>query len=165
MAFKQSRRQSNKSKSARLTSRPTMLPHQRFPKSIRQELRMTCALRGFSALRQGDGKILLKQYEFLERFYHGHNNKSPSQIQMLAEGVPPYSDMYDSKSVTIVSHKSKGGKTRQVVKKYLKENLSRDTNRHYYIGDPITYSDLEKKIGQDLVSLAVDKSMSWLKEE
>ena len=149
MPFKQSRKPSNKPKSSRRSTRPTILPHQRFPKSIRDELRMTCALRGFSAMRQGDWKTLAKQYEFLDHFYHGQATKSPSQIQMLAEGVSPYNDLYNSKSVTIVTHKSKGGKSHQVKKLYLKENLSRDTSRLFYVGDPITYTDLEKKIGQD----------------
>ena len=145
MPLSQSRRQNNRSN----TSRPSLLPHQRFPKQIRNELRMTCALRGYSAMRVGDGKTLLKQYEYLNRFYHGNGSKAPSQIKMLAEGMSPYSDLYSSKKTTIVTNKKKGPTSREVSTLYLKENLSRETNRLYYVGDPITHRDLEKKI--DLV--------------
>ena len=92
-----SRQYSNKQRG----TRPAMSLHQHFPKSVRDELRMTCALRGFSAMREGDGKSLPKQYIFMHKFYHGDNNKAPSQIRMLAEGMSPYNDLYSSKERSV----------------------------------------------------------------
>jgi hypothetical protein len=143
MSLQRSRRHTNKRKSSSLSMLPA---HQRFPKSIRNELRMTCALRGYSALREGDGKTLVKQYEFMNRFYHGHGNKSPSQIRMLAEGVSLYSDLYDEKEISLITQrKTNRGATTNQRRLCLKDTLSRDPDRSFYVGEQITYQDLEKK--------------------
>ena len=143
MPLQRSRRHTNKRKSSSLSMLPA---HQRFPKPIRNELRMTCALRGYSALREGDGKTLAKQYEFMNRFYHGHGNKSPSQIRMLAEGVSPYKDLYDEKEISLITQrKINRNATTNQRRLCLKDNLSRDPDRSFYVGEQITYEDLEKK--------------------
>ena len=124
-----------------------LLPNQILPKEVRNELRMTVALRGYSAMREGDGMSAKKQEKFLYDFFHGVTNKSPSQIQMMAEGLSPYDDLYESKTISIVTSKSNGKKTtRKKCRRFLKEKLSREISRQFYIGDHITYSDLEKKL-------------------
>ena len=142
MSSRKARRQSTKSRS----SRPRLLPNQVFPKEIRNELRMCCALRGASAMRQGPGLTSLTQHKYLSNFFHGEANKAPSQIGMLAEGIAPYDDLYSSKSVSIVTSKGKGKrKDGKKNKLYLKEELSRQSNRLFFVGDQITKFDLEKK--------------------
>ena len=133
-------------------SRSSLLPNQMFPKTIRDQLRMTVALRGHSSLRQGEGMSGKKQEQCLENFYHGVPNKSPSQIQMISEGLSPCDDLHETKTVSIVTSKSSGKKNKKKVKKFLKEKLSRDLNcRHFFAGDQITLSDLEKKNRRDLL--------------
>ena len=56
------------------------------PKAIRDELRMCIALRGYSAIQEGQGKTLQQQYACMEDFYHGKKGHSPSQIEMMTEG-------------------------------------------------------------------------------
>ena len=85
-----------------------MLPNQMFPKTMRDEMRMMVDLRGHSSLRQGDGMTVKKQELCLENFYHGAPNKSLSQIQMMAEGLSPYDDLYETKTVSIVTSKASG---------------------------------------------------------
>jgi hypothetical protein len=138
-----------------------LLPNQIFPKEFRNELRLTCALHGYLAMQLGDGMTYAKQQEFLKNFYHGENNKSPSQIKMLAEGIAPYDDLYSSKPVSILTAKGKGSKDGTQKKRYLKENLSRELNRLFYIGDQITHCDLEKKNDLDLHLLMGVSYLKW----
>jgi hypothetical protein len=106
MSFIRSRKHTNK---IRKSSQAALLPHQRFPGNIRNELRMTCVLRGYSSLREGLEMNQRQQQEALYNFYHGDGEKQPSQIQMLADGISSYKDLYDVKSQTIVV-KKKGKK-------------------------------------------------------
>ena len=117
------------------------------PKIIRDELRMCVALRGYSAIREGEGKTLQQQYVCMEDFYHGKPGHSPSQIMMMAEGELNYADLYKSTIKTITSKKSQSKtKKNTAIKYYLKESLSRDDSRRYYQGTDITVRDLEKKL-------------------
>ena len=142
MSSRKARRQSNRLKS----SRPRLLPNQVFPKEIRNELQMCCALRAASAMRQGSALTSLKQHKFLNNFFHVQPNKSPSQICMLAEGMSPYDDLYSSKSVSITTSKGRGKKDGKKNKLYLKEELSRESNHLFFVGKQITKSALEKKL-------------------
>jgi hypothetical protein len=84
MAFIRSKKNTNKS---RRSTQSSLLPHQIFPGNIRNELRMTCVLRGYSALREGFGMSQVAQQESLFNFFHGNGDKQPSQIEMLADGI------------------------------------------------------------------------------
>ena len=55
------------------------------PKGIRDELRMTCALKGYSAIKCGGGKKLTQQYSNIEKNYHGKRTK-PSQSNQVVIG-------------------------------------------------------------------------------
>ena len=67
------------------------------PKGIRDELRMACAMRGYSQLKCGGGKKLKTQYEVMNTFYHGKHPTHPSQIELLANAAPPYTLLHDKK--------------------------------------------------------------------
>ena len=77
--------------------RSTIPPPLVLPKTIRDELRMSVALQGYSSLREGEGKTLIQQYQCMETFFHGSAAKAPSQIQMMAEGIGRYKDLYEKK--------------------------------------------------------------------
>ena len=68
---------------------------------------MCVALRGYSAIREGEEKTLQQQYVCMEDFYHGKQGHSPSQIEMMAEGELYYADLYKSTINTITSKNSK----------------------------------------------------------
>ena len=80
---------------------------------------------------------------------------------MLAEGMSPYDDLYSSKSVSITTSKGRGKKDGKKNKLYLKEELSRQSNRLFFVGDQITKYDLEKKIDQDLLLLMDAYYLKW----
>ena len=140
--------------SMRRTVNQFVLPaHQRFPKPICGELRMTCALRVYSAMHIGKGKSLIQQCDFLNTFYHGDSNKSPSQIKMLAEGIAPYSDLCSSRTTNIITKKKSMSSNTNRTRLYLKDSLSREPYRSFYTGNEITCNDLEKNYEQDLLLL------------
>jgi hypothetical protein len=120
--------------------------HIKVPKPIRDELQMTCALQGFSAMRQSGQKTLAKQGEFMNDFFHGVDGKGPSQLKMLAEGVGVYKDLYETTMNQVVGKKGKAGKKGIKTKHLrLKPELTRVDGVHYYAGSEITQSDLERK--------------------
>ena len=133
----------------RKKTRPAPPPPLVLPKAIRDELRMSVALQGYSSLREGEGKTLHQQYSAMEQFFHGVAGQAPSQIQMMAEGIGRYKEFYDKKKTPITSRKS--SKKNPTLSYYLKSSLSRDHSRLYYQGADITHRDLEKKIGQELL--------------
>jgi len=128
----------------RKKSRSTKPPPLILPKAIRDELRMSVALQGYSSLREGLGKTLHQQYTAMEQFFHGSPGKAPSQIQMMAEGVGRYKDFFEKQKKPITSRK-KSSKKNQALKYYLKTSLSRDDSRLFIQGVDITHRDLEKK--------------------
>ena len=48
------------------------------PKPIRDELRMSVALRGYLVIKGGEGKTMTQQEKLLEDFFHGKKKHSPS---------------------------------------------------------------------------------------
>ena len=116
------------------------------PRTIRQELKLTCAMRGYSEMKCGSKKKLCDQYSFMHKIYHGHPPNRPSQISLLAEGRTCYSGLYEE---VIVPATKKNGSVDSVKKMKLKEIFSRDANHVYYSGQEIYTNDLEKKT-QDL---------------
>ena len=129
---------------------PSLLPHQRFPKAVRNELRMTAVLRCLSTLREGQKKTQTQQQQLLHDYYHGKGDKYPSQIQMLTEGTSYYKDLYDVKTKRIVvtqKNAKKSSKTKQIGKKslVLKTLLSREDFMTFTAGDEIDLADLKRK--------------------
>ena len=147
MSFNQGRLRSTRSRSTSRSRMPLLAaPRQPLPKQIRDELRMSCALRGYSSIRSGDGKTLKQQHELMSQFYHGVTNTSPSQILMLSQGISPYDDLYETTTHRAVTSKTASSRKKTpTTKMYLKESLSRDDSRVFYTGTDITSSDLEKK--------------------
>ena len=112
------------------------------PKNIRDELRLTIALKGYSKIKCGGGKTLAKQEAELYKFYHGKQPNNPPQVLLLAEGSYSYRMLYDTETRN-VTKKSDSEKT--LYKYYLKDALTLDPARKYLAGYDITQIDLEKK--------------------
>ena len=70
------------------------------PTNICTELRMTCALKGYSKLKCDDSKMLQNQQDALSKFYHGKEPSHPSQIKLLAIAHLNYRDMYNEVTTT-----------------------------------------------------------------
>ena len=68
---------------------------EKLPSSIRNELRMSCALRGHSLMKGGKGKTIKQQVDFMNVFYHGKEPSRPSQIKLLCSGTLHYSALYE----------------------------------------------------------------------
>ena len=120
------------------------------PKHVRDELRMTVALRAYSALKQGGGKKLMDQQQQMANFYHGKGKSHPSQIKLLSEASYTYMDMYD---VTVLQATSKSKRKETTRVHTLKNSLTRAT-RQFTCGKDIRMLDLEKKnrTGDQLLS-------------
>ena len=71
----------------------------RLPRYIRGELRMACAMRGFSDLKSGKPRRPNDQYSYMARFFHGSPPNYPSQIKLLSEGRSLYRDIFEEETV------------------------------------------------------------------
>ena len=155
--------------------------HMILPKAVRDELRMSVALRGYSSIKAGRGKTIKQQFTCLHDFFHGKQKHSPSQIQMLVEGQLHYACFYEKESVPISSKKTKSSKKKkQATDHYtLKRALTRVDNRIFIQKIDITVKDLEKKLrrgpdilhGRQLLTMAKKgvqeyrKALSYTKEK
>ena len=135
-------------KGSRSSPTRTAASKQKLPKAIRDELRMTCALRGYSTIRTGSGMKIRDQQEKMEQFYHGIEGNIPSQIQLLSEAKVEYADLYESTDIAIVTKKGskrKKMKANATDRKHLNQTMSRDESAFYYVGTDIRYHDLKLK--------------------
>ena len=123
-----------------VTKKQAPLP--KLSKVIRDEIRMTCALRGFSTLIEGSRNTKNRQFDQMYHFYHGKKTHRPSQIRMLCQGQGIYSAMYDSFPVIVTS---KNGTTESVTRLHLKPSLHRDLNINYRADYDLVSEDLERK--------------------
>jgi hypothetical protein len=87
------------------------------PKTIRSELRMAIALKGYSSIREGSGKTLKQQMDLLYQFFHGQEPTHPSQFKMLCNGAYLYSDFYKSSSKVATRKSSTANDTSSLVLK------------------------------------------------
>ena len=119
------------------------------PKAIRDELRLTCALRGFASMRQGFHNTLAEQAKIMYDFFHGVPGKQPSQLKMLAEGTGVYRDLYKATMQRIVTSKKKRSNKSSddgpVTRLRLDSKLTRTDGVYYYTDGDISHSDLQKK--------------------
>ena len=83
------------------------------PKHIRDELRMTVALRGYDYLKKSGPKTLVLQANELYEFYHGKEPSRPSQILLLTQGMLQYSSLFEVHQLAALKMQQK------VVRKHL----------------------------------------------
>ena len=114
----------------------------KLPFNIRNELRMLCAMKGYSSMKGGKGKTLMQQYDTLYAYYHGKEPSRPSQIKILCSGGYGYGDLYDSIQKVATSKSASTETTEELV---LKKDLHRDPTRVFRAKKEINYLDLEKK--------------------
>ena len=114
----------------------------RLPREIRNELRMTCAMKGFSELRSGKPRRLNEQHIFMSKFYHGHPPNQPSQIRLLSEGRAAYRDLFEE---DIVKTTKKNADIDSVRVLRLKHVLCGCRGTSYHSASDINWQDLEKK--------------------
>ena len=112
------------------------------PKYIRDELRMTCALHGYSAMKCGGGKKLVTQYDEMNTFYHGKEPTHPSQIRLLSSASSPYCLLFDQSTSIATKKRDDMASISQYA---LKQIVSLDASRTFYCGEDIRVDDLEKK--------------------
>ena len=100
----------------------------KLPIAIRNELRMLCAMRGYSIMKGGKGKTLMQHHDSLFAFYHGKPPSRPSQINMLAKGSYCYSELYECNQRVATSKKDDTDRITELV---LKKELHRDASRRF----------------------------------
>ena len=110
------------------------------PKSIRDELRMTVALRGYSHMKSGEGRNTKQQEGMIYQHFHGNPPSRPSQMNMLSYGEGPYSDLYDYSTKMVVDKQ-----TSVTSKLYLKTFLTMNDTVNYLSKIDINMEDLEKR--------------------
>ena len=121
-----------------------MPPSNQLPKPIRDELRMTVALRCYSILHQGKGMKQRELYASIFDLYHGKPPSKPSNLKLLCNASYSFKDLFDESSDLTTSKESSTSK--QSLKTFcLKTKLHRDKSRKYFAGVDIVYNDLEKK--------------------
>ena len=123
----------------------------KLPKHVRDELRMTCALRGYSHIKCGVGKKLAVQQKELAKFFHGQPPHHPSQVKLLAQGSYTYRELYEEE-LSIV--KKKGNDKGNAVVLNLKQIFAPGCMLRYRCGIDINHIDLEKSLrtGKALLS-------------
>ena len=115
-----------------------MVPPTPLPKHIRDELRLTCALKAYSELKIGKSMRLPDQYAAMDTFFHGNTPPHPPQIKLLSEAHMNYSALYEEVNVTVKTKKvsSKASKRTSLSFK-LKDMVSNDSSRVFYSGTDI----------------------------
>ena len=115
------------------------------PKQIRDELRMTAAMRCYSVLREGDGKKLSEFYSSMFDLYHGNESSSiPSHINLLCKASFCFRALYDTKTKT-TTNKNTTNNQDDTETYVLKPQLARGTNQSFISNVDISVKDLEKK--------------------
>ena len=112
-------------------------------KPVRDELRMTAAIRCYSMLQQGKVMKVKDLQLRISDLFHGNTLSSiPSQIHLLSTASFTYRNLYEQKN-RVVTRKDASKASSQIT--ILKHQLSMDRTRSYEVGRDIITSDLEKK--------------------
>ena len=131
------------------TTNPTSVTSKDLCKELREELRMTVAMRCYSVLRSGNAKSLNQQYSTMSKLFHGQEPATPSNLKLLCNAAYVYKDLYDvfdeSTVVTSTTMENVDSIIANSQKYVLKSSLSRDGSRNYFAGIDIVATDLEKK--------------------
>ena len=69
------------------------------PRDIRNEIRMTVALKGYTDMKCGRSMRLPDQHKNMSNFFHGLNS-CPPQIELFAQANINYRDFFESKTVS-----------------------------------------------------------------
>ena len=112
------------------------------PKHIRDELRMTCAIRALDYLKKSGPKTLIHQAREVYDFFHGKEPTRPSQILLLSKGMGVYSSLYEIHQLPALRDNDSVITTKRL---RLKEELSLDLASPYFSELDINSKDLEKK--------------------
>ena len=115
---------------------------EKLPSSIRNELRMLCALRGHSLMKGGKGKTIKQQVDFMNVFHHGKEPSRPSQIKLLCSGTLHCSALYEVEQRISTSKADDSVSTTDLA---LKKILHRHPTRKFRSTKEINVLDLEKK--------------------
>ena len=130
------------------------MPKDELQKELRDELRLTAAIRCYSVLRSGGAKSTSAQHEYMFNLFHGDGSSIPSNIQMLCDGSYIYRSLFDANESEAVTSKSDEANNESRLSLSLKASLTRDNSRKYFAKLDFLPSDLEKKgrNGKQLVS-------------
>ena len=119
----------------RKKSRPSL------PKHIRDELRMTCAIRALDYFKKSGPKTLAHQAREVYDFFHCKEPSRPSQILLLSKGMGVYSSLYEIHQLPALRDNDSEITTKRL---RLKEELSLDLASLYFSELDIKSKDLEK---------------------
>ena len=72
------------------------VPRNPLSRDLRQEMKMTVALKGLSQMKESNAKNKASQENEMHRFFHGEEPTFPSQLKMFCEGHYVYRDFYES---------------------------------------------------------------------
>lgn len=126
-------------------SRSDKNSQQYLPKYIRDELRMTVALRCYSTLREGNGKKLSELYSCMFDRYHGNQSTSvASNLKLLCNASYVFKNLFDE-NLQNTTRKSNTSDSNDVVTHVLKPKLTRGSAKSFTASVDITVDDLEKK--------------------
>ena len=107
------------------------------------ELRGVVAIRGLNYLKQYGTISMAEQEERIASFFHGCQDQNLScQIELLAKGLPPYSDLYEDVQITVTERNAVNN---DAITKRKKLKSMFAFNNDYYVGHEIQFLDLEKK--------------------
>ena len=112
------------------------------PISIRNELKMAVALKGFAQMREGKGKKVQDQLIWMERFFHGKKPTFPSQLKLLCNGSSGYEDFYESIHAVATSKESTNHDITSLI---LKPSLTLNKFQSFRAGSDVNHLLLEKK--------------------
>ena len=114
------------------------------PKNIRDELRMTVALRCYSILRQGRGQKVRDLHASMNDLFHGKPPSKPSHLKLLCNASYCFKDLFLASS-EVNTNKSASISVESLKTYTLKPTLHLNKSRSYIAGIDITQNDLKKK--------------------
>ena len=115
---------------------------EKLPSSIRNELRILCALRGHSLMKGGKGKTIKQQVDFMNAFCHRKEPSCPSQIKLSCSGTLHCGALHEAEQRISASKADDSGSTADLA---LKKMLNLHPSRKLRSAEEINVLDLEKK--------------------
>jgi len=131
------------------TGSPKQIPN--LPQRIRDALRMTACVRCYDIIGSGKTMKVGDVQDMMFTHFHGKPPDIVSQLQLLCDGEQIYSELYESVTIGV---KSKNDNLETKNYRKLKDSLSRDMSRSYYVGFDILVDDLERqhRTGKQLIN-------------
>ena len=107
-------------------------------KYIRDELKMTCALKSYSSLKTGKSMRLPDQYAAMDKFFNGKTPAHPVQIKLLVKLHLNYCALYGEVNMVVKKKRdAKKASKNAVISFELKDMVTNDSSRVFVSGTDI----------------------------